>query len=84
MCGLCRHVEHLADAGPGGPGCVRCLDVLGGEAMEGVGEFRRQLPELEVAHTRLRLSGYAILSRNSLESSGCLFEQVGADLRRGG
>ena len=84
MCGLRRHVEGLADSGPGGPSSVRCLDVLGGEAMEGVGEFGCQLPKVEVAHTRLGLPRHSVLSRDSLESSGSLFEQFRADLRRGG
>ncbi len=84
MCGLCRHAKQLADAGPGGPGFVRVLDVLGGEAMESVGEFRCQLPELEVARPRRRFSSYSVLSRNSLQSSGCLFKKFRADLRRGG
>ncbi len=84
MCGLRRHVEGLADASPGGPGRVRCLDVLGGEAMESVGEFRRQPPKVEVADTRLGLPRQSVLSSNALESSGSLFEQFRADLRRSG
>jgi hypothetical protein len=58
--------------------------VLGGEAVEGVGEFRRQLSEVEVAHTRLGLPRQSVLSSNSLESSGSLFKQFRADLRRSG
>jgi len=75
--------ERFTDPSPRHPSGVRGLDVVGGETVERVSKIRRQAASLQFANPRFGDSD-PVLFGDSFESTCCLFEQFGADLRRGG